>query len=172
MVTISALLVAVSFLFSIRKLYHKKCGKSSVFKRLKELYRTQSRHGFVCFWLFRFQPFHEPAVLLWRQCPDLVLGSWPLKTTIFQALIQKQKSISLPIQSLNPVSFPTTEQKECCLEGIHLELGAYHAGQTVNSAPQICIATGDIHWAAAVEVIQHERRVSMRAFSNSGCMPA
>lgn len=153
MVSISALLVAVFFSFFMRKLYHKTPQKSSIFKHFRALYHAQTSHGFVGFWLFCFQPLHKPTVLLWRQCPDLVLGSWPLKTTIFQALIQKQKSISLPIQSLNPVSFPTTEQKECCLEGIHLELGAYHTGQTVNSAPQICIATGDIHWAAAVEVI-------------------
>ena len=171
MVTISALLVAVSFLFSIRKLYHKKCGKSSVFKRLKELYRTQSRHGFVCFWLFRFQPFHEPAVLLWRQCPDLILGSRPLETAVFQPFIQQQESIAFPVESFNTVSLSAAKQKQCRLKGIHLELRAHHTGQAVNSASQIRIAAGDIHRAAAIEVIQHRFKIWRTASTVDGSAP-
>ena len=147
-------------------------NKASVFKRFKELYCAQSGYSFIGFWLFRFQPLHKPAVLLWCQCPDFILGSRPLETAAFQTFVQQKESVAFPIQRLNPVSLSAAEQKQCCLEWIHPKLCAYHAGQAINPAPQIRITAGNVHWAIAVEVIQHERRVSTRAFSNSGCTPA
>lgn len=155
----------------MRKLYHKTPEKNSVFKRFKQLYHAQTSHGFVGFWLFCFQSLHEPAVLLGRQCPDLILGSRPLETAAFQTFVQQKESVAFPIQRLDPVSFSATEQKECCLEWIHLELRAYHAGQTVDSTPQICIATGNINRAATLEIIQHSFRIRRTASTIAGSAP-
>ena len=44
MVTISALLVAVFFSFSIRKLYHKICEKASVFRRFRALVSVRKKN--------------------------------------------------------------------------------------------------------------------------------
>ena len=58
---------------------------------------------------------------------------------------------------INTVSFSAAKEEQCCLEWIQLELCAYYAGQAVNPAPQVCIATSDIHRTAAVKVIQHRK---------------
>lgn len=85
--------------------------------------------------------------------------------------IQKQKSVSLPVQRLDAVSLSAAEQEQCCLEGIHLELRTYHAGQAVDPAAQIRIATGDVHRAAAVEVIQHSFKIWKTASTVAGSAP-
>ena len=57
---------------------------------------AQSRRGII-------QPLHQPAVLLRRQLPYLVFRSRPLVCTLFQPLIQQDKSIPLPIEALDAV---------------------------------------------------------------------
>ena len=57
----------------------------------------------VGLWLLYLQPLHQPAVLLRRQLPYLVFRSRPLVCTLFQPLIQQDKSIPLPIEALDAV---------------------------------------------------------------------
>lgn len=95
----------------------------------------------------------------------------PPETTISQTFVQQKETVPLPAQSLNAVSLSAAQEKQRRLEGDHLKLCSYHAGQTANPTPQICIATGDVHRAIAVEVIQHERKASTRTFRISGVAP-
>ena len=99
--------------------------------------------------------FHQPAELLGRQGLYFRFVSWPDKLSLLQTFVQQKESVAFPIQRLNPVSLSAAEQKQCCLEWIHPKLCAYHAGQAINPAPQIRITAGNVHWAIAVEVIQH-----------------
>ena len=171
MATISALLAALFFSFFMRKLYHEKCEKASVFKLFIALYCTQSSYGFRRLWLFCFQPLHKPAVLLRRQHPDFILRSRPLETATFQTFVQQKKAVSLPVQGLDTVSFSAAEQEQRRLKGIHLELCAYHAGQTVDPTPQIRITTGNVHRTAAIEIVQHSFKIRSTASTVVGSAP-
>ena len=52
-----------------------------------------------------------------------------------------------------------------------MELRVYHTGQTVNPASQIRITTGNVHWAVAVEVIQHRFKIWRTASTVDGSAP-
>ena len=156
----------------MRKLYHKTHRKASVFKRFTPLYCAQSGHSFVGFWLLRFQSLHEPAVLLWSQYLHLIFCARPLEAACFQPLIQKQKSVPLPVQRLDTIPASAAKQEQRCLKRIHLKLVLHHTSQSVYPTPEVRVAAGDVDRTMAIEVVQHERIVSTRAFSNSGCTPA
>ena len=111
---------------------------------------------FVRLWLLSLQPLHQPAVLLRCQGLHFLCTSGPLETATFQTLIQQQKAISLPVQRLDPVPSPPAEQKQRPLKRVHLELALYQIYQPVNASPRICVPTGNVHRAAAVEIIQHD----------------
>lgn len=66
------------------------------------------------------------------------------QTATFQALIQQQKAISLSLQRLEPVLPSPTEQKQCPLKRVYLELTPYQAVQAINHTAQVCVSAGDV----------------------------
>lgn len=131
-------------------------GKASAFNGFRQLYHAQTGNCPVGFWLFRFQPLHQPAVLLWRQCLHFVLAPGPLEAAAFQPFIQQQEVVTLPVQRLDAVPLPAAEQEQGGLKRIHLELRCHHPGQPVNTAPQVRVTARDVDRAMAIEVIQHD----------------
>ena len=85
--------------------------------------------------------------------------AWPLETAGLQALVQQQKSITLPIQCFDPVPASATEQKQRVGEGIQLELLLNHAGQTIDSSSEIGVTAGNIDLARSSKSIQHDCRI-------------
>ena len=109
--------------------------------------------------LFHIQPFHEPAVLLGSQSSGLTLISGPLEAAGFQALVQQQKSIALPVQGFDPVPASATEQKQRVGERIQLKLLLNDAGQTIDSSSEVGVAAGDIDFVSSGKIIQHDCRI-------------
>ena len=120
--------------------------------RLSEL---KAVHLAVCFWLFHAQAFHEPAVLLRADLPCFPAVSGPLIYAALQALIQKDKAVSLPVQRLDSVSFPPAKQKEGIGTWIQLKLLLYQCGEAVYSFPDISVTAGDVYTLCCCKVIQH-----------------
>ena len=131
-------------------------AKSQCFQRFSALDHTQTGHRFVCLRLLGLQSLHQPAVLLGCQGLHFLRVPGPLETAALQTLIQQQKAVSLPVQCLEPVPPSPAEQKQRPLKGIHLELALYQIGQSINASPQVCVSAGNVHRAAAVEIVQHD----------------
>ena len=121
-------------------LYHKYPQKASVFNGFWHLYHAQSSDGTMCLWLLYAQAFHEPAVLLRRDLLCFLAGPGPLKAPTFQALVQEQKSVSLPQQSLDAILSPAAEQKQRLGKRIQFILPLHNTGQSVDPTAEICIA--------------------------------
>ena len=117
------------------------------------LYHAYSRHRTVGLRLLYLEPFHEPTILLRGYLLCLHCGSRPLVHAGFQTLIQKHKTILLPVQTLDTVSPAATEQKQRIGEGIQFELLLYQGGQSIYSFSKIRIAAGDIDAVCTAEVI-------------------
>lgn len=108
------------------------------------------------FGLIYAYPFHEPAILLWCQGFGLTFLPRPLEAAGFQTLIQQNESIAFPIQRLDSVPPPTTEQEQRISEGIQLKLLLNNRGQSVNPKAQIRVTAGDINPVSAGEIAQHD----------------
>ena len=130
-----------------------------MFSCFLSLNHAQSSHWLMRPWLLYAQSFHQPAILLWCQSLDFVLRPWPLKAALLQPFIQQQKSVSFPVQCLQPVPFPSAEQKHHPLKRIHLILALHDASQSIYSPPHVCVPTGYVHWAPTVEIVQHNCNV-------------
>ena len=99
------------------------------------------------------QPFHEPAVLLRCELPYLSFVPRPLVYAAFQALVQKDKAVLLPVQPFDPIPAASAEQKQCVREGIQVKFLLNHGRKTVDAFPQICVSAGNIHMVGPGEVI-------------------
>lgn len=112
----------------------------------------------MCLWLVHAQTFHEPAVLLRSQGSCLAFLPWPLERTGLQTFVQKNKSVSLPIQGFNSIPASAAEQEQCIGERIQIELLLNQNGQTVYPTAQVSVTAGDIDPVSAGEVAQHDFR--------------
>ena len=104
-------------------------------------------------WLLHLKALHEPTVLLWREFSDLAFAPRPLVDAAFQALVQQNKTVLLPVQPLDPIPAPTAEQEQRVGERIQVELLLYHGGQPIDALAQIRIAAGDEDAVCAGEVM-------------------
>ena len=95
-------------------------------------------------WLVNVQPFHEPAVLLERQCSGFCLRSWPLKEAGLQPLVKQYKTVTLPVQHLDPVAASAAEQKQGIGKGVQFKLLLNNGSQALNSESEIFITAGNI----------------------------
>ena len=103
--------------------------------------------------LLYFQSFHQPAVLLCCYLPYLLLIPRPLVNTAFQPLVQKDKSILLPIQALDPIPATSAKQKQCIREWVQVKLLLNQDRKTVDPFPQICVSAGNVDVIGSGEVI-------------------
>ena len=120
---------------------------------------SQSRYRAMRLWLLDLQPLHEPTVLLRRQCTRLGFAPWPLVRALFQTFVQQNEAVLFPVQALDAVSPPPTEQEQCVGEWIQLKLLLDHSGQTVYAFAQIGIAAGDVDLVGPGKVVQHDFKI-------------
>ena len=99
------------------------------------------------------QPLHQPAVLLRRKLPNLAFAPRPLVHAAFQALIQQDEAVLLPIQGLDPIPPPPAKQKQRIGERIQVKLLLHHGGQAVDPLTQIRITAGNVDAVCAGEVM-------------------
>ena len=69
-------------------------------------------------WLVNAHALHEPAVLLRRQASCLAFLSRPLESAGFQTLVEQHETVALPVQCLDPIPAPATEQKQAVAEWV------------------------------------------------------
>lgn len=56
-----------------------------------------------------FKSLAEPLKLLMCYLLCFLFGPWPLKPTFFQPLIQKKKTVGIPVETFDPIIPSTTE---------------------------------------------------------------
>ena len=107
----------------------------------------------MCLWLLHLQSFHQPAVLLRRYLPHLLLIPRQLVNAAFQTLVQQDEAVLLPIQTLDPIPPPSAEQKQRIREGVEIEFLLNQGRKTVDAFSQICVSAGDEYTVGSHEVI-------------------
>ena len=107
-------------------------------------------------WLIHTQPFHEPAVLLGSKRSGFIFRPGPLEAAGFQPLVEQHKSVAFPVQRFDPIPPPTAEQEQGVGERIQMELLLNQRRQTVNAAPQVGVAAGNVYPVCPGKVAQHD----------------
>ena len=107
-------------------------------------------------WLIHTQTLHEPPVLLGCQAPCFAFVPGPLEAAGLQPLVQQHETITLPVQSLDPILPSAAEQEQRIAEGFQLHLLLDQGGQTVDPTAKIRIAALDVNMVGSVEIIQHD----------------
>lgn len=102
------------------------------------------------------QTLHEPAVLLGCQCPGLTFLPWPLEAAGLQTFIQQDKSVSLPVQGLDPVSPSAAEEEERVAERVQFHLLLDQCGKTVDPTAQVGVAAFDVNVVGTTKIVQHD----------------
>ena len=77
----------------------------------------------------------------------------PLVRALFQSLVQQDEAIFFPVQALDTVSPPSAEQEQRVGKRIQFKLLLDEARQAVYAFTQICVATGNIDFICAGEII-------------------
>ena len=95
----------------------------------------------------------------------------PLVRALFQSLVQQDEAVLFPVQALDTVSPPPAEQEEGVGKWVQLKLLLDEARQAVYAFTQVCVATGNIDFICAGEIVQHRRRSSTSIFSCSVSHP-
>ena len=94
---------------------------------------------------FNVEPLTEPLELFVRNSFCFLFGPWPLKTALFQPLVQKKKTVGIPVETFNPIISSSAEQKQSVIKGIQLELFLDHSSEAINSSAKIRIACRQIN---------------------------
>ena len=85
------------------------------------------------------------------KCTDVKIS--PAKLFSASLEMDKNKSVFLPIQPLDPVLLPPEEQKQCVGEGIQPELLLHHSCQPVYPSPQVRVPTDKIHLVRSRKIV-------------------
>lgn len=75
---------------------------------------------------------------------------------LLQPLVKQDEAVLLPIQSLDPVSPPPTEQEQCVGERVKLKLLLDDGGKAIDPAPQVGITAGNVDFVCSGEIAQHD----------------
>ena len=95
----------------------------------------------------------------------------PLVRALFQSLVQQDEAVLFPVQALDTVSPPSAEQKKRVGKWIQFKLLLDEPRQAIYAFTQICVATGNVDFICAGEVVQHRRRSSTSSLSCSVSHP-
>ena len=90
---------------------------------------------------------------------------------LLQSLVQQDEAIFFPVQALDTVSPPSTEQKQRVGKWIQFKLLLDEPRQAVYAFTQICVATGDVDLICTGEIVQHRRRSATSSLSCSASQP-
>ena len=99
------------------------------------------------------------VVLLHGQRSGFTFLPGPLEAAGFQPLVKQHKSVAFPVKRFDPISASTAEQEQGVDERIQMELLLNHGGQTVNAAPQVGVAAGDVYLVCPGKVTLHDFRI-------------
>lgn len=114
------------------------CGTFSLLKTGRNI------ELFYCLKLVNRKTFEELSEFLVCDGANGFGISWPLKTSVFQAFVKENKSISFPIECFHPVSSPATKEKQTVLEWIQLKVLLDNGGKPINGLAHVGITTSDI----------------------------
>ena len=87
----------------------------------------------MCLGLVDAQAFQQPAKLLRAEAKHFLPAPRPLVSAAFQALVQQDETIRIPVQRLKAFCPSAAEKKQGIGERIQLEVHLDDAGQTVDS---------------------------------------
>ena len=100
------------------------------------------------------------------------LQEWSARIrALLQSLVRQNEAVPFPVQALDTVSPPSTEQKQRVGKRIQFKLLLDKARQAIYAFAQICVATGNVDFICASEVVQHRRRSSTSSLSCSASQP-
>ena len=117
------------------------------------------------------QTLHEPAVLLGCQASGFAFFSGPLETAGLQTFVKQNKSVTFPVQSLDPILPSAAKQKKRVGEGIQPELLFDKCGQAVNTKPEVCASAGDYDAVSTGEIFQHDFKTRSTASTIAASAP-
>ena len=72
---------------------------------------------------------------------------------LFQSLVQQDEAVLFPVQALDTVSPPSTEQKQRVGKWIQFKLLLDEPCQAIYAFAQICVAAGNLDFICAGEII-------------------
>ena len=98
------------------------------------------------------QPLHEPAKFLQGKLLQIPFASRPLEPLLRQALVQQNVSRSVPVQRLDPICLPSTEQIQRRLIHFLAELGLHQCCQAIYLLAHVRISAGDVVILYAAEI--------------------
>lgn len=75
---------------------------------------------------------------------------------LLQPLVKQDEAVLLPIQSLDLVSPPPTEQEQCVGERVKLKLLLDDGGKAIDPVPQVGITAGNADFVCSGEIAQHD----------------
>lgn len=108
-----------------------------------------------CRWLFDVQTLHQPCELLPGKGLYFGRFSRPSKTSGFQSLVQKNKSVTFPKKDLDPVTLSAAKEKDTPRERIQMELALHHRCQSVNGFSHICPAADNVDVLGNTDISYH-----------------
>lgn len=85
--------------------------------------------------------------------------SWPLVSTLFQAFVQENETVALPVECFHAVPAADAEEEQRIGEWIQLELLLGQGRQTVDPFPEVRIAVGNVDFIYTGKVIQHNAEI-------------
>ena len=121
-------------------------------ERLATLSNGDTRlHFGVRFVLLQSQAVQQPLQLPARYSHGrLITGLlWPLELPAIQAAIVEPEAVMVPVQYLELVATPVTEDEEAAAEQVQIEAVLYYRGETVYGFAKVGSAAGEIHRACA-----------------------
>ena len=86
----------------------------------------------------------------------LIRTSWPLEAAGLQSFIQQNEAVSLPIESLDPVSAASAEQEQRASKGVQVKLSLHGTRQAIYATAQIGITASDVDGTVTAKVNQHD----------------
>ena len=105
---------------------------------------------------YDLQSLHQRTVLLRSDFQYLFCCAGPAETAKLQPFVKEKESIPFSYEPLDAVTAPSTKQEEDILFiWIQLEVEFHNGCQSINPAPQIRIACGNVNFPKAGCVIQH-----------------
>ena len=89
---------------------------------------------------FNLKSLAEPFKLFVGDQLRFMFCTWPPEASLFQPLIQENKSVGIPVESSDTVISSSAEQKQRVIKSIQLELFLNYPCKSIYPAPQIRIA--------------------------------
>ena len=91
------------------------------------------------------EAFQEPTKFLMGYLFHFISISRPLEAATFKTFIEKYKTISFPVESLQSVTFMAAEQEKIILKRIHPKILLDKSSKTIYRFSHVGITTGEVN---------------------------